>query len=182
MKSITIFASFFFFIQILACTNTIESEEIDVKLNIVNRNSDNPRYELVFYHEGEKVAKRVFENGNVILTEGEIPDGQVIEKYNGGKIRNIFAYQKGKRNGKAFSFYENGKLKKESIYLNDNPVGITKMYFENGNLKMVSKTENGKNVYYKDYHENGQLKQEVYYKSNKIIRKMYDVDGRIISD
>jgi len=98
------------------------------------------------------------------------------------EIRNIFSYKSGKRNGKVFSFYENGRLKKEGTYSDDNPIGITKMYYENGNPKMESKIEDGKNLYYKEYYENGQLKQEVYYEGDEIRRKMYDISGQIINE
>jgi len=182
MKTRYFFTTILFFIQILACTNISDSKEAELKLDIKNQNSNNPKYELVFYENGKEVAKRIFKKGKSILSEGEIPEGIVVEKYNIGNIRNIFSYKDGKRNGKAYSFYKNGKLKKEGIYLDDNPIGITKMYYENGNLMMESKIVNGKNVYYKDYYENGQLKQEVYYKENEIIRNIYDINGQIIND
>jgi antitoxin component YwqK of YwqJK toxin-antitoxin module len=183
MKTIPFFTTIFlFFIQILSCTNIFESREVEVKFNIQDQYSKNPKYELIFSSGGEEIARRIFEKGKTILEEGEIPDGQVIEKYDSGNIRNIFSYKKGKRNGKAFSFYENGRLKKEGIYLEDNPIGITKMYYENGNLKVESKIKDGKNLYYKEYYENGQMKQEVYYKGDEIKRKMYDINGQILKD
>jgi len=180
MNRISFFTAILFFIQILSCTGISASNEIEIKFNIQNQYSKNPRYELIFYSDGKEIAKRIFEKGKTILSVGEIPDGKVIEYYYGGNIKNIFSYNNGKLNGKAFSFYENGKLKKEGIYLDDNPIGITKMYYENGKLMVEFKIENNKNVYYKDYYENGQLKQEVYYKGDEIIRTMYDINGRII--
>ena len=153
MKASYFFTTILTFIQILACTSISISKESELKLVINNQNSTIPRYELLFYTNGKEVAKRVYEKGKIILSEGEIPEGQVVEKYNTGNIRNIFSYKGGKRNGKAYSFYENGELKKEGIYLDDNPIGITKMYYENGNLMMESKIVGGKNIYHKDYYE-----------------------------
>ena len=184
MKSIPILTIILFLIQILACTKITESKEIEVKLNIQNQDSKDPRYELIFYVDGKEIAKRVFEKGKNIFSEGEIPDGQVVEKYDNGNIRNMFSYKNGKRNGKAFSFYESGRLKKEGVYLDGNPIGINKKYYENGNLMVESKIKDGRNIYYKEYYENGHLKQEVYYKGDEIIRKMYVIGffapGRVI--
>ena len=178
MKTVLFFITIIF-IQILSCTNTSESKEIEVKFNIQDQYSNNPKYELIFSSGGQVIARRTFEKGKIIFEEGEIPDGQVIEKYDNGNIRNLFSYKKGKRNGKAFSFYENGRLKMEGTYLENNPIGITKMYYENGNLMMESKIKDGKNIYYKEYYENGQMKQEVYYEGDEIRRKMYNINGQI---
>lgn len=183
MKKVCIFILIIFFIlQNVASANCgIDSEEVELKFSIRDADSKNPKYELVFYKNGKKIAKRIYQEGEIILSEGEIPDGQVVERYDSGKIKNIFTYKNGKRNGKAFGFYESGKLKKEVIFLDDNPIGISKMYYENGNLMVESKIVDGKNIYYKEYYENGQLKQEVYYKGDEIIRKTYEEEKRGVS-
>lgn len=181
MKIVYIFALIFFVLQNLASANGgIDSEEAELKFSIRDADSKRPKYELVFYRNGKKIARRVYQGGKTILSEGEIPDGRVVERYDSGKIKNIFIYKNGKKNGKAFAFYENGKLKKEATYLDDNPTGVTKIYYENGRLMVESKIVNSKNIYYKDYYENGQLKQEIYYKGNEIIRKTYGINGEII--
>lgn len=182
MKPVYTFVIILFILQNVASANGIDHKEVELKFNIRDADSKNPRYELVFYRNGKKIAKRVYQKGEITLSEGEIPDGRVVESYDSGKIRNIFTYKNGKRNGIAFGFYESGKLKKEGSYLDDNPVGITKMYYENGNLMVESKIVDGKNIYYKDYYENGQLKQEVYYKGDEIIRRTYDIHGEIIQE
>ena len=176
------FTTILFFWQIVACSNFIDSKEVELKFRTKYADSENPRYELIFYVNDKKIARRVYEKGRTILSEGEIPDGRVVERYDSGKIRNVFTYKNGKRNGKAFGFYESGKLKKEGTYLDDNPIGITRMYYENGNLMVESKIVDGKNIYYRDYHENGQLRQEIYYKGDEIIRKTYDIHGQIIEE
>ncbi len=166
----------------VACSNGVNPKEVNLELNIINPESKTPRYELVFYENGREIARRVFESGKTISSEGEIPDGTILEYYESGRLKNIFNYTNGKRNGKALSFYESGRLRATAFYHNDNPIGITKRYYENGNLMVESKIENGKQVYYKDYYENGQLKQEIYYKGDNIIRREYDVHGRIVEN
>jgi antitoxin component YwqK of YwqJK toxin-antitoxin module len=166
------------FLPNTAYTNGTNSEEIELRFYIRNPETTNPSYELLFFVSGKRIASRVFKEGKTISEEGEIPNGVVIERYDNGNTKNILIFKNGKRNGKAVGFYESGKLKKTVTFRNDNPVGETRMYYENGNLMMESRIENGKQVYYRDYYPNGQLKQEVYCKGDKIIRKMYDIDGQ----
>jgi antitoxin component YwqK of YwqJK toxin-antitoxin module len=182
MKMGYLFSSMFFLLLIVSCGNNTEAEEIELKINIKNAESEKPRHELVFYLDGRKIAERVYEKGRLILSEGDIPDGKVVQRYENGKVKNIFTYKNGKRNGKAFGYYESGRLKKEVTFLDDNPIGIEKMYYENGNLMVEAEIVDGKQVFYKEYYQNGQLKQEVYYEADKIIRKIYDINGRLIHD
>jgi antitoxin component YwqK of YwqJK toxin-antitoxin module len=146
MKRIYVFVIILLVINSLAFANGMNSKEIELTFNIRDANKSNPKYELLFYSNGEKIAKRVYQNGKTLVVEGKIPDGRVVERYSSGKVKNIFIYVDSKRNGKALSFYKSGKLKKESTYLDDNPIGITKMYYESGSLKVESKIADGKNI------------------------------------
>lgn len=130
-----------------------------------NSESKVNRRGIVYSKNGKMLAKRIFENGKTISV-GEIPEGLILEKYEDGKIKNIFIHHDGKRNGPALGLYPSGNMKLEVIYKDDYPDGIGRRFFENGSLMVESKMVNRKNIYYKDYYENGQLKHEVYYKGN----------------
>jgi antitoxin component YwqK of YwqJK toxin-antitoxin module len=169
------------FMFVILCINGITSEGVTVKFRILSDpGSESPKYELVFYQNGKEIAKRIFQAGKTILSEGEIPDGVVVECYDDGRIKNIFNYKDGKRNGKAFGFYKSGKLKAIGTYQDDNPIGSGKMYYENGIIMAEWEIVDGKEKFHKEYYENGQLKEEIYYKGDKIIKNVYDVHGNII--
>ena len=165
------------FLPNIAYTNDTDSEQVELRFCVRNPEATNPTYELLFFVKGKQIARRIFKEGKTIFQEGEIPNGVAIERYDSGKTKNILIFKNGKRNGKAVGFYESGKLKKTVTFRDDNPVGETKMYYENGNLMMESRVENGKQVFYRDCYPNGQLKQEVYYEGDEIVRKMHDIDG-----
>lgn len=169
------------FVIIMLCTNGVNPESITVKFTILTDPvSKIPKYELLFYKNGKQIAKRIFQSGKTILTEGKIPDGIVVELYDDGSIRNIFNYKDGKRNGRAFGFYRSGKLRAIGTYREDNPIGIGRMYYENGNIMAEWEIVDGKEKFHKEYYENGQLKEEIYYKGDKIIRNSYDIHGHIV--
>jgi len=181
MKNICL--SIILIIFIVACSDQRDAQitsangDIEVKFNILKKGTKYPEYELTFYSGYKVIATRVYKNGQTIVSEGVIPDSQVVDRYENGKIRNIIQYKKGMREGKAIGFYQSGKLKIESTYKNDNPNGITKTYYETGQLKSESEIVEGKNVLYKEYHENGKIKEEEYYKNGEGISKIYDING-----
>ena len=176
-----------FFILIAACADKREAQniaadsEIEVKFSIREIDAKHPEYELTFLSGSKIIAKRVYKNGQTIASEGKIPDSQVIERYENGKIRNLVHYKNGKREGKAIGFYENGKVKIESTYKDDNPTGVTKSFYKTGKLKSESEIIAGKKVSYKEYYNNGKLKEEVYYKNGEGISKTYDENGNPVN-
>jgi len=133
---------------------------------------------IIYIKNGKVIAKRIFEDGKT-SSEGEIPDGIIIERYENGKIRNFFIHCGGTRNGPALGLYLSGKMKLEATFKYGYPDGIQRIYYKNGNLMVESKMINRKNIYYKEYFENGKLKEEVSYKGDKIIRKTYDINGNL---
>lgn len=155
-------------------------EQVEVKFNVFNKNTKSPEYELTFYSGGKVIARRKYKNGRTLVSEGTIPDGQVVEKYENGNIKNAMYYRNGKREGKATGYYQSGKIKIEAMYKNDNPVGISRSFYENGQLKSESKIDDGKKIFYKEYYRNGQLKKKVYYKNGQGISKTYDINGKLI--
>ena len=112
-------------------------------------------YHLV-YKRGEKIiAKRSYSNGKIILSEGSIPDGMVLENYPDGKVKNIMYYKHGKRNGPAISLFESGRIKAQTYYEDGNPTGKGFYYFESGALKTEFENKDGKNLYHYEYTESG---------------------------
>ena len=175
-------------IAICACEDQREPNisktggEIEVKFNVSKKDTKFPEYELTFLSEDKVVARRVYKNGKIIISDGIIPDGQVVEKYENGETKNVFHYKDGKREGKATGYYENGKIKLEAMYKDDNPEGIVKTFYESGQLKTESKIIDRKKVFYKEYYKSGQLKEEIYYKNGEGISKKFDIDGKPIED
>jgi len=108
----------------------------------------------VYYKKGKIVAER-YTNNLTGKSYGYVPDGVVIERYNNGKIKNIFVYNKGYRNGPALGFYPNGQVKAESLYINDYPSGVGRRYYENGNLMAEWEMRDKKEIYHKEYDEAG---------------------------
>ena len=130
---------------------------IDVNFQVVETKDGKQRYNVIFYKGKKEVARKVIENGRLISSKGEIPDGYVIEKYDSGNLKNIIMYKHGKRNGKALGFYESGKIKVETNYINGNPSGKIRMFYENGNIKMESEIQEGKEIYHVEYDEFGNI-------------------------
>ena len=119
--------------------------------------NDSDSFKLDFYRDGKLIAKRYYTDGKIVISEGDIPDGIVIEHKN-GEIVNIMTYRDGKRNGPAIGFYPSGKLKVLGSYKHDNPVGVGKRYYENGKLMAEWEIIDGKETYHREYDEYGKLK------------------------
>jgi antitoxin component YwqK of YwqJK toxin-antitoxin module len=167
--------------QVPVYANDTYSEQVRVEFNILKDDgSSDVKYQLSFYKDHRKIAERVFQRGKIVFSEGDIPDGVVVEYYDSGIVKNVLNYRNGQRNGKAVSFYESGRLRAVVNYKDDNPVGVGRRYHENGNLMAESNMVDGKLKFHKEYYENGQMKEEVYYEGDNIIRKEYDIDGRVI--
>jgi antitoxin component YwqK of YwqJK toxin-antitoxin module len=154
--------------------------EIEVRFNVLRNETGSPEYELKFIFKEKVIAKRVYKNGQAIVSEGLIPDGQAVERYENGSIKNIFNYKNGNREGKAFGYFQNGKIKIESMYKDDNPIGLSKTYYEDGQIMSESEIVDGKKTFYKEYYKTGELKEEVYYKNGEGISKTYDINGNPI--
>ena len=119
-------------------------------------NGENRKQGVLFLKDGKVIAKRMFVNGNSI-NKGKISDGIVIELYDDGRIRNLFIYKNGKRNGPALGLYQNQKMKAEGYYRDDCPIGVGKTYHENRKLKAEWKIEAGVEKYHIEYDKNGKL-------------------------
>jgi antitoxin component YwqK of YwqJK toxin-antitoxin module len=112
-------------------------------------------YDLVFKRGDKIIAKRKYSIGKALLSEGEIPDGMVVEKYPDGKAKNIMFYKNGERNGPALSLYESGRIKSQAYYKDGMTTGKGYYYFESGALKTEWEIKDGKNLYHYEYTESG---------------------------
>jgi len=129
--------------------------------------------EVIYSSDGKVLARMVRRNEKFILAEGKLPNGIILERYEDGKIRSVFTRSNGARNGPAIGLYPSGRIKIEATYEEDYPSGIVRRYYENGNLMIEEEFLNKKIILRKEYHNNGQLKEEVHYKEGKIKRNNY---------
>ena len=112
-------------------------------------------YGVIFKRGKEIIAKRKYINGRIVLNEGIIPDGMVVENYPNGKAKNIMFYEDGERNGPAISFYESGRIKAQTYYKNGCATGKEFYYFESGAIRTEWKISKGKELYHYEYTESG---------------------------
>jgi antitoxin component YwqK of YwqJK toxin-antitoxin module len=112
-------------------------------------------YDLIFKRGEKIIAKRKYSNGKTLLSEGNIPDGMVVENYPDGKVKNIMFYKNGERNGPALSLYKSGRIKSHADYKDGNVIGKGYYYFESGAIKTEWEIKDGKNLYHWEYTESG---------------------------
>ena len=144
------------FIILLCISISAGAELITVDFSkIKDKSSNHMIYHLVFKNADKIVAKRSYKNGDVIFSEGKIPDGMVIENYPSGKAKNIMFYENSERNGPAISLYESGRIKSQANYKNGNPTGKGFYYFESGAVMTEWEIVNGKELYHYEYTESG---------------------------
>lgn len=136
------------------------------------------RVKEIVYSSNEKViARMVRRNGKLVLADGKIPNGIILERYEDGRIRSVCTRSNGARNGPAIGLYPSGRIKIEATYEEDYPSGIVRRYYENGNLMIEEEFSNKKVILRKEYHDNGQLEEELHYKEGKIKGNNYWLDG-----
>ncbi len=107
-----------------------------------------------------------YSNGNFIEKYDKINKDDYFVKYydeNGeikfsGKYKSNILYKDEKKcNGTIICHFKNGKISLFEEILNGIPNGKFYSYYGNGILKFESEVENGKEIYYKCYHENGKV-------------------------
>ena len=115
----------------------------------------------VFYSEGKEVAKQIVGgDGNIIKSEGKIPDGIVKEYYKSGKLKGEGTVQDGMVQGIVKEYYESGKLKGEWNLKNGKLDGESKRYYERGGIRCIDTYKNGVKIDRKSYDEQGNLQRE----------------------
>jgi antitoxin component YwqK of YwqJK toxin-antitoxin module len=181
MRKNPVFLTILSVVLIFACQKDSYSGSVGVTITQKSETeSTSPSYEVIFSKNGEMIARGIIREGDILLSAGNLPDGVIIEKYEDGKVKNLIVTKHGRRNGPALGFYKSEKLKVEGVYKDDYPIGIGKIYYENGNLMADWEIVDGKEIWHKEYHENGQLKEEVLRKGNDVTRKEYDIHGQVL--
>ena len=134
-----------------------------VSAEVVRKKTSNPdgTTAYVFYSEGKEIAKQTVDAaGNIIKTEGKIPDGVVKEYYKSGKLKGEGTVKDGKPEGIVKEYFESGKLKVEWNIKNGTLDGTTKRYYESGDIRCIDKYKNGQKIDRKSYDEQGNLQRE----------------------
>lgn len=136
---------------------------------------DNTTNESTTYWKNGKPKLKFIENGShyYFYQSGSLKEkfdpikkGEYFVKYydeNGeikfsGKYKHNLLYKENKKfDGKIICYFKNGKISHFEEVLNGIPVGKFYSYYGNGILKFESKVENGKELYHKQYYENGKI-------------------------
>ena len=97
---------------------------------------------------GKIVQGFVFKNGNVVgegvITDDGVKDGSWKEYYDGGKLRAVGAYDKGKQVGEWIYYYPDGKVEQRGKFSKNGKFeGNWKWYYPDGSLKRDEAYLNG---------------------------------------
>lgn len=95
----------------------------------------------------------------------KIPHGKWTDFFENGKVKNIFHYENGYKNGIAKSYYEDGKIKAEYNYQDNMLFGSCKIYYPNGKLYEES-----------EYQEKSLRKYALIYNENGVLFKKYQFE------
>lgn len=116
------------------------------------------RTELCYYDGDEKIAAEVLESDRIVLKQGVIPDGTVVEYYPGGTVKRMSRYHNQKPEGRSVIYYPTGELWEEQHFKEGKLEGLCAMYRKNGTLWCESSYAEGRlHGPFKSYHENGQI-------------------------
>ena len=115
------------------------------------------------------------------------------------KVKSRELYINGKRNDKSLEFYENRTIKKITPFLEDKKQGVGFEYDKNGNIITITRYRNNKIIVqeningfndkgekegiWKEFYENGLLKEEKNYLSGKLngYFKIYNEEGKLVN-
>jgi len=125
---------------------------------------------ITYFSGGEKIARKVFdETGQLIVMAGCIPDGQVVEYYWTGALKNIFDYVNNRPHGENRTFYPGGRLWVAQHFSNGLLHGPSRTLYRNKTLWEDCTYKEGKlHGNYCSYHENGNPDITAHYKDGKL--------------
>ncbi|RNB61505.1 toxin-antitoxin system YwqK family antitoxin [Brevibacillus gelatini] len=90
--------------------------------------------------------------------EGGKPfNGIAYELYGDGRLRYFCFYKNGFQHGLFQEFYENGEKKSEQIMRHGQTKGKKTSWYRNGKIKSLGEYENGVELSYNEWDENGNL-------------------------
>lgn len=122
----------------------------------------------LYYNNPQNSLKAEYSYKNSML------DGESIEFYENGNIKQISNYKNNLKNGIETYFYPNKNKKYEITYENGQANGPFKYYYENGNIQLEGSYKNrrldGKII---SYYENGNIQSIEFYNEDKKINTHY---------
>lgn len=154
------------------CSCSRAPQDTKVILKIVSVYPNEMSEEIVFYNEGEEIARQIFDpQGNLIYQTGVIPDGIVKQYYPDTQIHKEIPYLNGKINGTLKEYFPNGNIAKEISYKDNLIWGEVKLYFEDGGLwdRLIYKKEipHGWEL---TYNKDGKLIERILWREGQPIR------------
>jgi len=135
--------------------------------------------EAHFYNGKERIARERFDIEGNCKVSGKIPDGNVNQYDENGKLKKVWHYMKNKLQGLSVGYYENGAIKEEEDFQQGELQGITKLFYASGVLRSEESYRQGKlDGVTMDYYENGKIKRLDQYKNDECLeRKNYNEEG-----
>ena len=130
------------------------------------------------------------------LDEGKI-DGEYVEYYYNGYLKNISNFKNGELEGKFLSYYDNNVLMEEINYQNGLMEGERILYWNNGNVKEKNILKKGAIIGKSEfYYANGSLRKIIsfdingrrdgdwidYYPDGEIKLKVVYVSGKVLNN
>ena len=140
----------------IVSTDKLVFAKVAVKETSTGQNIDN-----VKYIKGNKVIAYQRWSDNILVEKwGEIPDGPVMILHSSGSLASLITYKEQERNGVALGFFEGGTLETLVNYKMGVPEGKNMIYYPEGSIHVESKFVGGKEIYFKQYKENGEVEFE----------------------
>ena len=141
-----------------------------VSAKVIKKSSPLPsgNREYVFVRDGEEVAQQIVDevSGEVVMTNGSIPDGPVHEYSSGGGLKKIWQYRDGLLEGITKEYDTRGRLAYEWHYRWGTLEEGSREFYPDGKVKAEFTFKHGVlQGPYREYYEGGQLRKEVHYLS-----------------
>lgn len=184
---------------------------ISAKKVELGRNEDGEvkGYKYVSTDDAEIFAMELIDENGGRSFEGKIPDGLVVQyydggsvaaelNYNAGKLEGIIKeyypdksvawvknYKAGELNGPVKEYYANGNIKEDSVYANGLLNGTLKKYSDTGTLLSTSEYQYGDlNGQFKEYYVNGKIKTVTEYMNGRKegYRREFDPAGVLLAE
>lgn len=136
--------------------------------------------------KNENVAYEYYPDGSVKI-ETQVKDTLahgLMKIYSpGGRLKQVFTYNMGKREGPAVEYYPDGQLRSKSFFKDNKMEGTTRLYYETGELYRETNYKNGViDGIRKSFYKDGKVLAEAHYRKGYpgLGLKEYDTNGKEI--
>lgn len=110
----------------------------------------------------------VVKNGGLVLVDGQLFTGSLVQFYPSGDTSFIEQYKKGKLEGTTTRWFLNGQKKEKRLYLNNRKHGFHQGWYEDGKKAFEYHFLEGQYTdTIKEWYDNGQLYQLSVYKNGQ---------------